>query len=353
MRQGNAEIGHPITFNVIFTRGSPERLLPFAWSLLRGSGVHVRLVANGCDTSDVDVLRRAADRDDRLAVYVLPRRGVIEHGLALNHLFDAHPDEPLFAFADSDVLATGDFVPRLLPLGDGQAGAFSAPPVWAIGAEDAVAPSGGPFLAGRMRELPDGTPVGGTYFAIYDRAMVEPAVRAAPRGFAIHHRQMLAPPVRGALAERGWDYPMLDTGRVVNLLLLLDGRRLENHDVPELHHVGGFSNADFGGASATLRRLAQMLVSKEARSLGIRDRARLRSAGRTVREQPYFERITARRTAVPPYARAVLDALIAGAPLPPPLRTGTDEVDRQVEALVEALAVHYPEGRARLGLAPA
>ena len=105
-----------ITFNVVFTPGTVRRLLPFTLSLLQGTGVHLRLVANACGSGEVDLLRDAASADERISHFSLPARDPVAHGAALNHLFEAFPDEPHFAFADSDVIANGDFMPALWPL---------------------------------------------------------------------------------------------------------------------------------------------------------------------------------------------------------------------------------------------
>ena len=67
-----------ITFNVLFTPGSVGRLLPFALSLLKGSGVRIRVVANGCGSDEVDLMRAATRVDERISHYVLPNRNPIE-----------------------------------------------------------------------------------------------------------------------------------------------------------------------------------------------------------------------------------------------------------------------------------
>ena len=154
------------TFNIIFTPGTVARLVPFALSFLQSPEARVRLVANGCSAEEAKLMRAVAGREERLSHHVLPFDRTADHGAALNELFERFP-EPQFAFADSDVIASGDFMASLGPFEPGQAGVFAAPKVWMTDAERL----GDGCRAPRQPEqvLPDGSYVGNSYFAIYDR----------------------------------------------------------------------------------------------------------------------------------------------------------------------------------------
>jgi hypothetical protein len=330
-----------ITFNVLFTPGSVSRLLPFALSLLQGSGVRVRVVANGCGADEVDLMRTATRVDERVSHHVLPQRNPIEHGQALNHLFEVF-DEPYFAIADSDVIAEGDFMDSLQPITPPTA-VFSAAPIWAADAE-AVVPAGSRFLSGRHRVLHDGTPIGGSYLAVYERAALEPLWRQAPRGFDVHFRYMLPRRIRTSLSERGWGFRMFDSCRLVNLLLLVNGYRLENRTVPELHHLGGYSLREIESSGAGLHNLIGLLRSRDDRwAQRIIDAASLRLYAR-FRRDPDRPAMRQRRHIVLSYFDVALDAILAGRPPPPAPRTDSAEVDRRVAALVSALERHYTPG---------
>jgi hypothetical protein len=313
-----------VTFNVVFTPGTAARLIPFALSLLEGTGVGVRLVANGCGPEDLALLRRAARADERVSFHSLSALHPVAHGSALNRLFVAFPDDPHFAFADSDVIASGDFMPRLWPLAPGQAAVSAAPPVWAADAETVV-PRGWPVLSGRMRTLHDGTAVGGTYMAIYDRAAIEPFWRRAPRGFEVHHWLAVPRDLRASLRERGWSYRVLDTGRLINLQLLLAGFTIENRAAPELHHVGAFS-----GREPRRRGLTQIV-----------DDSMFRLHLARVRRRAHIQRIDARRSAVGLYLRDAVGAVHAGEPPPAAPRTDSAEVDERLAALVAAIELRH------------
>ena len=193
-----------------------------------------------------------------------------------------------------------------------------------------------------MNVLADGTDVGGTYLAVYNRSVVEPSWRRAPRGFELHLRHGVPRAVRAELRARGWDYRIFDTGRLVNLLLLLEGRTLENRDVPQLHHVGGLSGTQIQGAAAMLRSLPRLIRP------GVRPRLKLTSQyvayklmlWRRLRE-PQHRLVAARRSLVSAHVRAAIAAIEAGELVPPAPGTDSAEVDARLAALTQTLGERY------------
>ena len=334
-----------MTFNVVFMPGTAKRLLPFSLSLLQSPGIRVRLVANACEPGERELLRSAADLDDRLCEHVLPGRHPIEHGEALNHLFQSHP-EPHFAFIDSDVIASGDFMASLWPLGPGRAAVFAASAVWMTDEEGIGSPRISVLSAGRRR-LHDGTFVGNTYCAIYDRAAVEPAWRAAPRGFAVQLSRRLPRELKASLAARGWSFRAYDTARLINLQLLLAGFELDDRRVPELHHVGGVSIRSFEGSRGAVRRLAALHSSLRGRTRRVSDAVLTRLYFRLQHDRAR-ERSRRRRGTVLVYLDEVLDAILAAEPAPPAPQTDSPEVDRRLAERVAALEDQYPRGVASL-----
>lgn len=339
-----------ITFNVLFMPGSVGRLLPFTLSLLQSPAARIRLVANGCQAEEIDLLQAGASVDERISCYVLPQPDPIEHGRALNHLFE-HFDEPYFAMADSDVIAGGDFMAGLLPIPPATS-CFSASPVW-LRDEESVVPPESVYIGGHRQILPDGTPIGTTFLAVYERAAVEAAWREAPRGFAIHYRYLLPRRIRRAFAERGWRYQMFDSCRVVNLLLLLDGHRLENRAIPELHHFGSYTIRRYVGTASAARELIGLLRLRPARSFrAIVGTAVFRIQGRWWRRREADRvQIVERRAIVQTYVDRVLDAIVADRDIPPAPRTDSAEVDRNIAAFVATLQEEYRPNLAALSRA--
>ena len=336
-----------VTFNVVFTPGSVELLLPFSLSLLQSPSVGVRLVGNACTPPEVELLRAACGVDDRLSHHRLPgEEHPVEHGEALNHLFEAFP-EPRFAFIDSDVIASGDFMASLWPPSPGSAAAFAAAAASWVAEDEEIADPRQTTLGGAKQALHDGTFIGNTFCAIYDRAAIEPAWRQAPRGFGAHHWHGIPRPVRDELEARGWRYRTYDTGRLINLTLLLAGHRLERRAAPELHHVGALSNQRFRGWGGAARRLAAIRSRPDGRlrllAHGVLNRLYFR-----FQRDPLRERRRERARIVRPYLNAALGAVRRGERPPEPPETDSPDVDRRLAALVAALESEYPRAVSEL-----
>lgn len=335
-----------VTFNVVYTPGTIRTLLPLAFSLLRDRGVSLRLVMNSCPPGEVEYAHAAARAEPRTSVHDLEVSRPLEHGPALNRLFEAFKD-PVFAMADSDVFATGPFLADV-GLRPGEAGSFAAPPVW-ITREEQILSEGAQAVGGRVRELRDGTVVGGTYIAMYDRAAVAPLVRAAPRGWGQHFRMTLPRETNRKLDEHGFGFRLFDTGRLLNLQLLTEGRTLVNRDSPRLHHIGGISLIGFEGARKTMRDALRLAISRnepEPRVAHVVN-GLIRRYHARLGLDPGRPRVLARRQVVRAHFDAALTALAAGAEPPEPPVTGEPDVDAQVRDASAALARIYPEELAR------
>lgn len=287
----------------------------------------------------------APEVDDRIAYYSLGATRPIEHGLALNHLFERFT-EPYFGMVDSDIIASGDFMAGIPSLFPGKAAVFSGSPVWAAD-EDMVIANDCTWIGARHRKLADDTRVGNSYFAIYDRAVLDPVWRATPRGFATHDRYQLSRSRQKAFATRGWRYVMFDTARVVNLQLLLDGHELEHLVLPTLHHVGGFSAENFARRKDDLAAMggAMLRILRSAdgwRMQRLIDGARHRLFLIRSRRDPRHIRMNVHRRLIISHVREVVDAIRSGETPPELPETGLRDVDSRVAALVGAIEDQYP-----------
>ncbi len=329
-----------LTINVIFTPGTVGLLVPFAMSLRRGSGVRVRLVANGCAAEERELLAGAAGSSEGLLWHPLPWRHVSKHGAALNYLFERFP-EPLFAFADSDVLASGDFAHDLLPIPEGHCCSFSAPPVWQEREEWLEQPSLR-FMTGRTSTLRNGATVPTSYFAIYDRAGIEPTWRELRHGFRLSRRRWLGSELRAEFDRRGWDYAMFDTGKVLALALLIQGERFRFAESEHLHHVGGVSIERLAAYPHVPRNPFRVLRAGPAGARRYLEHVEVQRVLEKLRRHPLLKPGLERRAIVLAHVADVLDALAAGEPIPATPTTGSDEVDPQLQRLVEALESVYP-----------
>ncbi len=349
-RPGSREPSDPLlTFNVVFVPGTAERLLPFTLSLLQQSaGTHFRLVDNGGRASDERLLQAASARFERFSYFRTPGDSPIEHGAALNAAYQAF-QEPYFAMVDSDVCASGEFLSDLMPLPRGCAARFSASPVWTED-DDTVAAAGCTWIGARQRVLHTGTVVGNTYCAVYERAALETVWSRAPLGFQVQDRYMLSPDVREDLSVNGWSFTTFDTSRLLNLLLLIEGGTLENREISELHHVGGFSGVDRKRVSESPQELLARLVKivqsgEEARSRRIWDGFRHRVFMRGSRRRPEHRAMNERRRLVSQHVNAVLRALTEGGSVPSPPDTGSPQVNARLDALLRTLEQMYGPNR--------
>jgi hypothetical protein len=335
-----------ITFHVVYTAESTISLLPFAFSLLRSPAARFLFVDNGCDPDESRRLQSVADSEPRFSYYRLPFSEVVRHGLALDHLLERSTD-PLFAILDSDVMATGDFLSELAERPSGCGAICSAWPIW-IEDDEAVCAASQTFVGGPYRKLSDGTEVGGTGCAIYDRAALQTALRQIPAGLSNQTFHALGDGVRVSLAERGWNCIRFGTARVAHLQLVLQGNPIVNRHCAHLHHIGGVSHiSDVAphGLSAKLRRLASLLFRGDgsaASNLATNVKRRFSEDGRE-QAGTYM-----RKRKVVLHAGVTMEAIRRGDPPPATLPTGSSEVDARFALFLEALVRDYPAQCAQL-----
>ncbi|NCC33422.1 MAG: hypothetical protein EOM24_15605 [Chloroflexia bacterium] len=264
-----------------------------------------------------------------------PRKG--EHGQALNLLFAAD-DQPYFCFMDSDILATGDFMAELLPAMSGAAGLFSAWPI-TIKAEERMLSDVCSFIGGRHSHTTAGLCLGGSYFAIYERATLAHALAATPDGFNRGYWAQLPQRTRQFLRGIGQERRFYDTGRVLNLYLQSQSGALHVQHTTALLHLGSYS-IYAGSAQHAVprwRRLAQAALR----------RVRNRLNGQTYRDavlhqvaqDPVQRSVDQRRARLVGYFARLAAALAAGEALPEPIELQDAELDDNVKRATAILAM--------------
>ena len=228
-----------LTFHIIYTPGSVQPLLPLVSTLLRHSKCHYRLVANGCSPDEIAHMERYAEQSDRLSVVRLPAKQQVNHGVALNQLF-ARSSDRYFCFMDSDILAAGDFMAELQPLLSAAAGVFSAWPLM-VRNHEKVLQADHKYIGGHHLATPTGVCLGGSYFAMYQRAALTAAMQYAPAGFCVSSRRQLPLATRALLKRVGQERLFYDTGRLLNLILIDQGYLLRTLETEQLCHIGSYS----------------------------------------------------------------------------------------------------------------
>ncbi|HBH54266.1 MAG TPA: hypothetical protein DDY91_20470 [Planctomycetaceae bacterium] len=344
---------NPLTFHIIYTPGTVRALLPFVRSLLQWSNCQFRLVANGCQADELELLRRACTREPRLEYLVVSRRGMWKHAQVLNWLL-TQSGEPQFCFLDSDILATGDFLAELRPQAVGTDALFTGWPLLTT-ASDQQLSDATDYMAGHHRYTEAGQCLGGSYFAIYDRAALDAVLSIAPAGFDRGLRGFLSTPQRRAMESLGEQRAFYDTGRVLNLLLISQGRVLRSPDIESLCHLGSFSfSRDVLSRPASwnewLRQQRDHVSQWAVRLLSTlgspftgenRKREIRRRVWQHVSQSPWHSRCRV----LGAYFGDLLEAFHAGQKPPPPPIVDSPEVNARVRRLIDTLQDAWPSIR--------
>jgi SAM-dependent methyltransferase len=329
-----------IDFHVIYTPGTVDLLLPFAVTLLQAKAARFTLVDNGCSPAETECLQRLANTNSRFSYLRLPGLGMQPHGDAVGYLLNRSEDR-WFAMLDSDIIASGDFLAGLDLPSRGCAGVFTAPPVWLL-PTSAQATRDSPFLGGPVRELPDGTAVGSTSGAIYDREPLMSAMSKLPLGLLNGPSSRVLPPgMEDELRARGWYFRRFGTARVAHLRMLLDGHTLRNVEIGCLHHIGGVSHRDEQRRSPLKKRLRRfsdrMLHGQRAPLVNLLVNSRTVLQHRS----PEQETQAVVRRLVTAHVLEVMIHLREARPIPVAPDTGNEAVNEPLMALREALGDQY------------
>lgn len=229
-----------ITFNIIFVRDTVPILSWMLRSLEAWStNCRFRLVSNGCSESENEILRRICTGSDRFEFQQFSHDKVVEHGVVLTHL-QRQETSPFFAFMDSDIFATGPFLPTFRQHLSSASAVFSCPPFW-TNDEIEVAPRSHRVLHGEQNRWSDGFCLGGSYCAIYRNYALSQCIQEAGITFKAHWRRGIPERIRKELSSAGMNFEYYDTGKLLNILMGLRGLHLEFFRSKHLSHVGGIS----------------------------------------------------------------------------------------------------------------
>lgn len=228
-----------LKFNIIYTPGTVRYLTPFITTLLKWSDLQFRLIGNGCSTAENDLLQQVSNLDARLSLQILPNPCMQPHGETLDLLWKQNAAE-YFCFMDSDILATGPFLQDFLP-GLTTADCFSSClPLW-HGPHDAVIPPDFRHMHGIHAWTDRGQTIACDYFVVYRQERLAATIKATGAGLQVVGWQDIAAinqRVLESLGQRRADY---DSGKLLTLLMLADGARIEYRDSDKLKHIGGFT----------------------------------------------------------------------------------------------------------------
>jgi hypothetical protein len=229
-------------FNIVVTGHTFWHLRYFVCSLVHNSDALFRIVANDCAPEAMSLLHdyTATHPDQIVEVLDVSPGRMVTHGVAMDRVRAARDDGELFCFVDPDIKATGPFLSTFLEVLRTQSAVTSGREVWT---DDNVVPEDhlGLGLGGRHFFHPDGFVYGTPHLAMYRRADLDETCDRWGVGFGSAGPD-LSPAAKERLAAAGHLYQIYDTGKVVNILLQLDGHPLRHIDPDELIHIGGMSH---------------------------------------------------------------------------------------------------------------
>lgn len=299
-------------FNVVWTGSVFPYLRLFVASLMDRSGARFRFVTNACPPDQIELMERFAEAHPGrvVEVFVASPEQMINHGVALDAVRERRDDGEFFAFVDPDIKANAPWVGDLAGLlVDGCAAVTSGKEVWS---ESNVIPDGHPGVNGEYFFAPNGFVFGSPHLAVYRRDALEATCERWGIGFGSGGNE-LTDEGRAALTERGADYWIYDTAKLVNAFLQVDGHGLVHRDLPQLVHIGG---------------LAHFLAPREFR----------RRDGEGV--EPDWHRFpwNPSRFDAARYTAEVLLALCAGEPAPPVPAVGNEGLAARLEGVAGEVA---------------
>ena len=304
-----------LTFHLIYTPHTVALLSRFLPTLLNESDCMFRLIANGCTDQEITHLRNLCQNNDRLEFLALPTARPLWHGPALNYL-QAINDTAYFCFMDSDIFATGPFLPRLTAELAQADACFSCAPIGCTD-NDALLTDDDPLVQGILNRTSTGLCLGSTYLAIYAQPALRHFIRTTGIGFEPRYWAEIPAAYQEILLRLGLQRAWHDTGKVLNLLLYEQGQRLAWCEIPTLRHLGGISLSDWYPRQRPRTIIKAFLQRAIKHLLGTGDRQQ--AYLQTIWQGTGTSRLAQIRRRELEYARyfhAVLTALDTGRPLP-------------------------------------
>jgi hypothetical protein len=240
----------PLRFNIIYTRGTIDRLLLFTLSLLKHSDFTFRLVSNGCSPAEIRQLIAFCASSPRLEFLDLKASTLLSHAQALNALQRIETND-YFCVMDSDIFATGDFSGGFWDALQNHTAVFSALPIWQT-MESAIADCEVQQLGGRYLQDTTGLSFGVSYLAIYDNRALRDMMsktgitfeRYVWRAFGGYRYNWVEIPqaYKSLLESKGLRKEYYDTTKMLNILMQLEmGLSIAYQPCSQLQHIGGIA----------------------------------------------------------------------------------------------------------------
>lgn len=248
-----------LQFNIIFSPHTVEYLSPLLHRLLEHSDCRYRITSVACSEEDVATLKAMCDAHERLE-FMAAFDELIEHGKMLSWLQE-RTDSPYFCFMDSDILAVAPFMDAVATQMENCDVFSTGHPLW-YADDDIVFKPDYQRLHGIYFKTKDGLDLGGTYFAIYDNALLSRTMQQTGIDFRYYMWDEVPPEHQRTVTEMGMRKLEYDTGKLLMLLMTRAGARFHSEDLPEVRHLGGFSARAGEGPANYFRGPTDKVASK-------------------------------------------------------------------------------------------
>lgn len=228
-----------LTINIIYVKGTVRSLIPFLTSLLKHSDCSYRLISNGCDPDEEQLLQDFADSELRAVFYGLKTKGILPHHEVLHQLLSMEESE-WFAFMDSDIVATGQFLPDLMEESKGKQAVFTGLPVWHEQSEMSM-PRSFRIMGGRYFQAHNSYLVGLSYAAIYHTEALRTFIKDSGIDLRKYNWKEIPGHYQNVLIDLDLKKQLYDTAKVLNIIWQNQGAIMAYKEVPTLIHLGGIS----------------------------------------------------------------------------------------------------------------
>jgi len=293
-----------------------------------------RIISNGCSRKEEKWLETFCEINFRLEYYKLPGHEMVEHSQVITHLLTLEQGE-YFCFMDPDIIASGDFMEPFYPLLSQYSGVFSGTAIW-LNKEGQVLPKSEKVMGGRFNITEDGFCLGSTFFAIYHYQTINQYLKRSPITFDKYNSWGKIPSeCQFRLGKNQLRMKRYDTGKILNILMQLDGEKFVFYDSPHLYHIGGLSSLLVGPLSKVRHRGLVRGLNK----ISSRKYLNKLIKGQTSTETKYIRRDAA------DYFTHLLEALFEGKKLPKIFRVRDKKISRDIQTASELIITLYNENK--------
>jgi len=326
-----------LKFNIIFTPGIVKHLRLFILSLLKSPSCQFRLVSNFCSNEEDSMLIEFCTIDDRLEFHRLPFKKLVEHSRAITYLLDLDVDE-YFCFMDPDIVASGDFMAQFLPYLKDYSGIFSGTAIW-LSRAGQILPKSETNMGGRFNCAHNNFCLGSTFFAIYNRNVLHEYLSKESITFNKYLKWEYIPEkYHSQLISADLKMRRYDTGKVLNILLQLEGEKFIFEDSSMLYHIGGLSSLTVGPLAKVKKKGICRILKKRSSGNYLRQIKRYLNNSET----KYIRRDVA------DYFTALLDSLFDGTSLPAEIHVKDKKINNDLHTARQIIIDLYNENQALL-----